>query len=69
MIGAFNPDTIAEKLRLSKKNVPVLLIALGVPDETVLICNTDASGNTTYFRDKANVHFVPKRALEDVIIE
>jgi hypothetical protein len=69
MIGAFHPDTIGEKLRLPKKIVPVLILALGVPDETVFICNVDATGDTKYFRDKANLHFVPKRALDDIIVE
>lgn len=69
MIGAFNPTIIGDKLRLPKKLVPVLILALGVPDETVFICNVDASGNTMYFRDKANIHFVPKRALDEIIVE
>ncbi len=69
MIGAFNPDTIAEKLRLPRKLVPVLLLAIGVPDETVFICNLGEDGNTNYFRDKANLHFVPKRSLDDIIVE
>lgn len=69
MIGAFNPTTIAEKLRLPKKCHPVLILALGVPDETVFICNVDETGNTNYFRDKADLHFVPKRSLNDIIVE
>lgn len=69
MIGAFDRTTIAEKLRLPKKLVPVLILALGVPDETVLICNVNADGDTIYFRDKADLHFVPKRSLDDIIIE
>lgn len=69
MIGAFNPTTIAEKLRLPKKCHPVLILALGAPDEMILICNMKEDGNTDYFRDTANIHFVPKRSLDDVIIE
>lgn len=69
MIGAFNPEVIAEKLRLSKKLVPVLILAFGIPDETVFICNVDSTGSTAYFRDKADLHFVPKRALDDIIVE
>lgn len=69
MIGAFEREEVALSLRLPKKLSPMLLIALGVPDETVMICDLPKDGNTAYFRDKANLHFVPKRSLEDVIVE
>ena len=69
MIGAFEREAAAVALRLPKKLEPVLLIALGIPDETIMICNLPADGNTAYFRDKANIHFVPKRSLEEVVVE
>ncbi len=69
MIGAFDKDAVSVSLRLPKKLSPMLLIALGVPDETVFICEIPESGSTAYFRDKANIHFVPKRSLDDVIVE
>ena len=69
MIGAFDREETAVCLRLPKKLSPMLLIALGVPDETVFLCEIPESGSTDYFRDKANLHFVPKRSLEDVIVE
>ena len=69
IIGAFNPDEMSKTLLISKKYKPIAAIAFGVPDETILICNVPASGNTIYFRDKANIHYVPKRSLEEIIIE
>lgn len=69
IIGAFKPEEMSQKLLISKKYKPIVAIALGIPDETVLICNLPSSGSTTYYRDKANIHYVPKRALEDIIIE
>ena len=69
MLGAFDRDKTAMALRLPKKLSPMLLIALGVPDETVFLCEIPESGSTDYFRDKANLHFVPKRSLDDVIVE
>ena len=69
MIGAFDREETAVCLRLPKKLAPMLLIALGVPDETVFLCEIPESGSTNYFRDKANLHFVPKRSLEEVIVE
>ncbi len=69
MIGAFNPDEVSKTLLISKKYKPVLLLALGFPAENVFICELPESGDTAYFRDKAGLHFVPKRALDDIIIE
>lgn len=69
MLGAFDREKTALALRLPKKLSPMLLIALGVPDETVFLCEIPESGSTNYFRDKAGLHFVPKRSLEDVIVE
>lgn len=69
ILRAFDPDELSKNLRIPKKCEPVCLIALGVPDETVIICEIPKSGETKYFRDKANLHFVPKRSLESIIIE
>ena len=69
MLGAFDRDKTAAYLRIPKKLSPMLLIALGVPDETVFLCEIPESGSTNYFRDKAGLHFVPKRSLDDVIVE
>ncbi len=47
--------------------VPVLVIALGTPAETVVLTDVK-DGNIRYYRDENGVHYVPKRALEDIII-
>ncbi len=47
--------------------VPVLVIALGVPSEKVVITDV-VDGSVKYFRDENEVHYVPKRALEDILI-
>ena len=60
---------MSKTLLIPKKYKPVCAIAFGAPDETVLICNVPESGKTIYFRDKANIHYVPKRSLEEIIIE
>ena len=69
IIGAFKPEEVSGHLLIPKKYRPIVLLALGIPDETVFICNVPASGSTKYYRDKANLHYVPKRSLEEVIIE
>jgi len=69
MIGAFDPDAVSDGLRLSLKYRPVLILALGVPDEAVFITEIGKDGDTKYFRDKMGIHYVPKRSLESVIID
>lgn len=69
MIGAFHPDTVGEKLRIPERYVPMLIVALGKPAETVFITNPKPDGDVTYFRDAHNLHFVPKRLLSDIVLE
>ncbi|MBQ5536956.1 MAG: hypothetical protein IIU02_03465, partial [Treponema sp.] len=49
--------------------VPALVIALGKPAETVKLVDVGADGKTAYYRDENDVHFVPKRRLEDVLVK
>lgn len=46
---------------------PVTVIALGKPSEKVVITEIK-DGDVKYYRDDAGTHFVPKRALDDIII-
>ena len=67
MIGSFSAGSVHDTLRLAKNIKPILIIAVGKPDEEVIL--TDAKdGNTEYFRDEDDRHYVPKRALTDMII-
>ncbi|MBQ3425002.1 MAG: nitroreductase family protein [Clostridia bacterium] len=67
MIGNFNAGALHAALGLDACLRPLLVVALGKPDETVIL--TDASdGVTAYRRDEADRHYVPKRTLEDLII-
>ncbi len=68
ILGAFDKKHVANELDLPDKLVPIVIIALGKPDENVFICEVSEAGSTTYFRDENNNHFVPKRALEDIAI-
>ena len=46
----------------------MLLLGLGVPDEQVVLVDAKA-GAVQYYRDENNVHYVPKRPLEELIID
>jgi len=67
MIGNFNPDEVKETLALTDNLVPLLIIALGKPDEKIVLTDVK-DGNTNYYRDENDIHYVPKRSLEDILI-
>ena len=66
MIGAFNRAAAKQALKLSENLEPSLVIALGKPTEKIVL--EDAEGSTDYYRDAQDVHHVPKRRMEEIII-
>ncbi|MBE6556834.1 MAG: nitroreductase [Ruminococcaceae bacterium] len=67
MIGSAS-EALSRTLSLPAHLVPKLVLALGKPDETVVLTEPH-DGDVDYFRDENNVHYVPKRALDDIIID
>ncbi len=68
MIGSFDPEKLSVLLSLPETIVPQLVLALGKPDECVTIVPASPDGSVTYYRENG-IHYVQKRALEDLIIE
>ena len=67
MIGSFQADAVKNALSLPDHLAPQLVLGMGKPDETVELTEVGEDGNVAYYR-KDGVHYVPKRALEDLII-
>lgn len=67
MIGAFDQAKIHAALELAEYLVPSLIIALGRPDERVEIVDIQG-GKTAYYRDEKGDHFVPKRTMDELIV-
>ncbi len=67
IIGSAVPETVSEILSLPSHLVPVLILGLGIPNETVVLTEA-VSGNVRYYRDEENIHYVPKRPLDEIII-
>ena len=68
MIGNFSPEKIAAALFLPDHLVPLLIVAFGKPDETVVLTEALPGENLNYYRDENDVHYVPKRRLQDVVV-
>ncbi len=66
MIGSFNIAMVAEHFGLSDNIKPKLTLALGYPAEFPIV--EDEDGSVAYYRDENNVHHVPKRKTDDLII-
>lgn len=67
MIGSFDKQKLHDVLQLPNHIVPLLTVAIGKPDETIILEETEGL-DTTYHRDENDVHYVPKRRLSDILI-
>lgn len=69
MIGNFVKEKMQAALGLPEHLLPVLVLAVGKPDEEIILEPlTEEGGSTAYYRDADGRHHVPKRRLEDVIV-
>lgn len=68
IIGSASGETLSEALSLEPALSPVLVLGIGVPEDKVVIVDAK-DGNTQYYRDENNVHYVPKRGLDEIIID
>lgn len=69
IIGSFKKRSLIEALGIDGERFqPDLVLALGKPVEDVRVVEMPADGETAYWRDEAGVHYVPKRALSDVLL-
>ena len=69
MVGSIQRDKLREHLKLADRFEVLLVVALGRPVEQVIIEETGSDGDIKYYRDANNVHHVPKRPLEEIILE
>lgn len=70
MLGSIERSKILELFNLSGDDYAVeLVLALGKPKEDVRLVPIKENGSTKYYRDENQVHYVPKRSLEDLLIK
>ena len=68
MIGNFNAGSLQRTIGLPENLHPLLVVAIGKPDEEIILTEIK-DGKTGYYRDEKDRHYVPKRALKDLIVE
>jgi nitroreductase len=68
IIASVQREALREALGLDSRYKILLVLALGKPKETVVIDPIGPNGDIKYWRDREQVHHVPKRALDDIIV-
>jgi nitroreductase len=69
IVGSIERDGLRRALSIADRYEILLVLALGVPGETVVLEEVDSSGDIKYWRDREDIHHVPKRRLADVIVK
>lgn len=69
IFAAINIKKLKNLLGIGDHLEVLLVIALGKPVEQACIDDVDDGGDIRYFRDENQVHHVPKRKLEDLILK
>ncbi|MFP4459171.1 MAG: nitroreductase family protein [Candidatus Zixiibacteriota bacterium] len=68
MIAAINRDELHKSIGLDDNLEIIMVLALGKPDEDVVLESTGAKNDIKYYRDEKSVHHVPKRNLDEIIV-
>jgi len=68
IIHSVNRNKLRHLLNLSEQYDILYVVALGKPKETVVLEEIQ-NGEIKYWRDEEQVHHVPKRALDEIILE
>lgn len=68
MLASVDKAAVQKEFKLPLDMEIVLVIALGVPVEKVVVEAMDDPEAVEYWRDKMDVHHVPKRGLQELIL-
>lgn len=69
MMGAIDRPALIEALNIPPQFEIALVVALGKSGEKIVIDELPPGGATAYTRDEQSVHHVPKRPLDEVLVE
>ena len=69
LIGSIKRESFREVLAIPKKYKILLVIALGKPAENVILDPLGEDKDIQYWRDEKDRHHVPKRVLDELILD
>jgi nitroreductase len=69
IIGSVKREKLRKALKIPLRYEILLVLALGKPGEKVAIENVKSTGDIKYWRDNKKIHHVPKRALNEIILD
>ncbi len=69
MHGSAKNEELSKALGILPRYEILLVLSLGKPREEVVLETMGSDGDFNYWRDSDNVHHVPKRRLDDIIID
>lgn len=68
ILGNIQRSKLQESLDIPEQYEILLVVALGKPKEVVIIEEIEEEGDIKYWRDEKQVHHVPKRKLENIVL-
>lgn len=68
IIGSVQRPRLREILAIPERYDILVVLALGAPKETVVVDSVGPDGDIKYWRDAGQVHHVPKRSLDELIL-
>ena len=69
IVATIHKDKLRQILEIPAEFEILLVIALGTPVEQVKIEEVGQDGDIRYWRDEQEIHHVPKRSLEEIILK
>ncbi|HEY71675.1 MAG: nitroreductase [Chloroflexi bacterium] len=69
IIGSIDRPNLRQALDIPEQYEILLVLALGKPKERVVIEEVGPDGDIKYYRDDEDVHHVPKRPLDELILQ
>lgn len=69
MIASIDEAGLRKALEIPNQYEILLVLALGKPKEKVKVEKVGPSGDIKYWRDKEGIHHVPKRSLQEIILD
>jgi nitroreductase len=68
ILASIDREKLREGLKIPPRYQILLVLALGYPNETIIL-EEMKGGDVKYWRDEKDFHHVPKRALKELIVE